>query len=243
MEEIANFENLHKRYKEVLDECVFSYEEMRDALVIYVKDMENQENNDYPIELHVKEEYINKASEILWKHSKDGVLLKSQVELFAMMLYALFSFGFVNSKLEDDMRLYHNESKRLQMILKSNPSRIHCKTDDRNGLSCTITSEWLMMIILKGLEDTMKYNREDAFSQKKMRITEGLGKFVCAYENTASLIIGGGKITTYAFIGDLVYLFIEKAPNPQKWGWSDNKEKYDIVKAWKKQYLKNADAK
>lgn len=177
---------------------------------------------------------IDATSSLLWNYADDGIILRPYAEVFGELLQHIIWIAIQFDKWFIEQEEYLNEVAQLERLLKSQPRRIVCRTDNKHGLSCAITSEYLMGKLLDICKDVPKP------MVHKDRLTTLLGEIVYLYEGFANLITRNeGKVASYVLLGDLIYLWTGLAPNPDKWSDCNPKEKYDIVKGWVKQYEKH----
>ena len=219
------------------DEILSSFQEVKDV----VSNIINPQTSD-TISFIVVDSVIQEAVDYYWQKS-GGVALRREAELLGMILEQISHIGIMHSELTHKIQEYECQLAQLRKLLESVPRRIHIKSDNSSGLSCVVTSDWLKARIMKSIY-TYPFDDESTFQDIKL-LTCDLGEFVCDFEKTANLLLrqNAGKVASYAFLGDLVYMFEGVAPNPDKWSDCNRKEKYDIVKGWVKQYKKHKSEK
>lgn len=214
------------------DDFLTSFQEVKEIVGTFSS---MPSDGDSGFDFVIKDSYVDSATRYLWERL-GGCVYKGEAELLGMILYKISYIGIMHSDLCKRLQEYENQLLQLKRLLEAEPRRIHLKSDNSSGLSCVITSDFLKRRILVSLSDGL--NHTESPLSDIMGLTSDLGEFVCDFENTANILLGqnAGKMASYAFLGDLVYLFDGIAPNPERWLYCNTKEKYDIVKGWVKQY-------
>jgi hypothetical protein len=215
------------------DDILSSFQEVKEV----VSKIVNPPTND-AFDFIVTESLVQETTNYYWQKS-GRIVLHGEAELFGMILHQISHIGIMHSELCKKLQEYDNQVIQLKRLLESEPRRIHLKSDNSSGLSCVITSDLLKYRLLNSLNYGLNHEESPLLNLKPL--TYDLGEFVHDFEGTANLLLRqkAGKVASYVLLGDLIYMFKGIAPNPDKWSDCNPKEKYDIVKAWVKQYKKH----
>lgn len=212
------------------DDILSSFQEVKEVVLRIV----NPSTDGFIVDDSLVQEITN----YYWQKSGQIVFL-GEAELLGMILHQISNIGIMHSDLCKMLKEYDNQIIQLKRLLESEPRRIHLKSDNSSGLSCVITSDLLKYLLLNSLNNGLNHEESPLLNLKSL--TYDLGEFVCNFEGSANLLLRqkAGKVASYVFLGDIVYMFKGIAPNPDKWSDCNPKEKYDIVKGWVKQYEKH----